>query len=110
MRHIDQQTLKEKLIYKIKNIQKTLLSKIPTKQQLFAVFHLIINQHRLVYSHGDLIISAIRCLCLRKNRNLLKGGSHGEKKEYYIRKGADKLVRDLDIVNLIDLIKGYRVM
>ena len=71
---------------------------------------MIINQHKLVYRLGDLVISALRCLCLRKNRSLIRGDTDGERKEVYIRKGAEKLERDLDIVNLIDLIKGYRVM
>ena len=110
LKHKNELQQKEILIDKIKEIQKSLLESVPTKQQLFAVYHLIINQVNLVYSLRELCISLIYCLCSRKKKNLLKGNKEHQNKEYYYRKGTKKLDRDLDVVNLIDLVKGYRVM
>ena len=55
-------------------------------------------------------MGALRCVCLRKKRTLLKAGTDRDLKEYYYRRGELKLERDLDIVNLLNMIKGYRVM
>ena len=46
------------------------------------------------------------CLACRKTSSLKRMGST----DVYLDRGIDKLSRDLDIVNLLDLIKGYRVM
>ena len=36
--------------------------------------------------------------------------SEAGKKDFYLDKGIEKLSRDLDIVNLLDIVKGFHVM
>ena len=48
-----------------------------------------INLHELnfffaiVYNLFDLVVSTLRCLCLRKNRSLLRNDTSGEIQQYY---------------------------
>ena len=57
---------------------------------------------------GHLIRSVLRCLCLRSTKSLRSQTSESDRLELMFRHGERKLTRDLDIVNLIDMIKGYR--
>ena len=84
----------------------------PTKQQLFAIYHLMMNQHRITYRLKELLIGFAKCFCLREKHALLKAGKNDPhaRTEFYKRQGMRKLERDLDIVSLIDMVKGYRVM
>ena len=55
----------------------------------------------------DVLSSCARCFTFRSDKSLKH---RGKRKEFYLRKGQEKLERDLDIVNLLNLIKGYRQM
>jgi len=50
----------------------------------------------------------LRCFVCRKTRSLKKDKS--SKQDFYLDKGIDKLSRDLDIVSLLEMVKGYHVM
>ena len=52
--------------------------------------------------------SCLRCFICRSQKSLRRIES--ARNDFYLNQGLKKLERDLDIVNLIDLIKGYRVM
>ena len=45
---------------------------------------------------------------MRKSKSLKK--SKSSKVDYYLNKGINKLKRDLDIVNLLEIVKGFYVM
>ena len=46
-------------------------------------FFFAIKKIDLVYNLFDLVVSTLRCLCLRKNRSLLRNDTSGEIQEYY---------------------------
>lgn len=95
----------------IKDIRDTLISKLgPTKKQLSAIFHLLINQTQLRYGVSNMLRSSIRCLCCRSISSLRTRQSPIKRVELIYRHGERKLTRDLDIVNLIDSIKEHRCM
>ena len=50
-----------------------------------------------------------RCFICRKNSSSLKK-SKAFKTDFYLNKGISKLNHDLDIVNLLEIVKGYNVM
>ena len=100
--------MEQRLCDQIKDLQeKTLVGAVATKKQMFAIYHLIINQTVFRYDMRDLLSSFARCFTFRSNKSLK---NYGKRKEFYLRKGQEKLERDLDIVNLLNLIKGYRQM
>ena len=82
----------------------------PSKKQLYTIFHLIINQFKMQYNACNMFISFFKCLCLRKEQHLKRSKSQSQRLEYFYRKGEQKLERDLDVENLIHMIKGFRVM
>ena len=49
-----------------------------------------------------------RCFACRKGSSLKK--NKASKQDYYLNKGIKKLSSDLDIVNLLEIVKGYHVM
>ena len=72
------------------------------------MFNILINQEKLNYRVNNLVTSVLRCLCLRSTKSLRSKNSESDRLELMLRHGERKLTRDLDIVNLIDMIKGYR--
>jgi len=50
----------------------------------------------------------MRCLWCRKSSNLKN--TKWAKKDFYLNKGKEKLSRDLDIVNILEIVKEHRVM
>ena len=61
-----------------------------------------------VYSLRDLCKNCLVCFCFRSKQNLNK--TKAGRKEIFFKKGQKKLDRDLDIVNLINLMKSLRIM
>ena len=49
-----------------------------------------------------------RCFACRKSSSLKKLKS--AKPDYYLNQGIKKLSHDLDIVNLLEMIKGFHIM
>ena len=78
--------------------------------QLYAIYHLIINQSKLKYTMRNVLLAMLTCMACRKTSSLKQGKSEAERREYLLRQGEHKLQRDLDIVSLIDMIKVVRVM
>jgi hypothetical protein len=85
-----------------------MISGKPSREQLSYIFHLIINQRRLTYNTFFAIGYYLRCFVCRKTNNLKQIKS--ARTDFYLNKGIDKLNRDLDIVSLLDMIKGYQNM
>jgi len=107
----DDETKKQAgLVDRIRRLQRKLINKAgPSKQSLYAIYHLIVNQVKMSYGWRDLVASSFKCLCCRSTRRLKR--LHGENKaEFYYRKGEEKLNKDLNIVNMIEMMKGFRVM
>ena len=70
---------------------------------------MILNQRRFSYSTLLAVRYYLGCLVCRKKESLKKMGRTA-KQDVYLDRGIEKLKRDLDIVNLLSLIKGYHVM
>ena len=85
-----------------------LISAKPKRQHLYYIYHLIVNQTMFRYATWSTLQSYLRCFVCRSQKSLRKIKS--ARNDLYLGQGLRKLERDLDIVNLIDLIKGYRVM
>ena len=98
----------EKFMTGLKKQAKTLISQRPKRQQLFYLFHLILNQRKFSYHDCNALTYFLRCFCLRKQSSLKKLAS--AKQDVLLNKGTEKLERDLDIVELLDIIHGFRVM
>lgn len=79
-----------------------------TKQQLYAIYHLIINQRIFKYGMKDLFKYLVRCFCLRKTESL-RSSIEG-RQDYFLNQGKRKLERDLDVVNYLNLVKGFRLI
>ena len=92
----------------VKEQRKKLLSEKPKKQQLYWIYALILNQRRLVYSTCNVLLYYLRCYNCRKKSSLKKNKS--SKKEYFLNQGIKKLNQDLDIVSMLDLLNGAKVM
>ena len=88
--------------------RKKLLSLKPKRQQLFYIFHLILNQRRFSYNTCLAFRYYFKCFACRSKNSLKKKAS--AKQDFYLDKGIEKLNKDLDIVHLIEMIKGYQVM
>lgn len=58
----------------------------------------------------DMLWALVKCFGCRSNHSLSKGKTWADKNEVYYNKGYEKLMHDLDVVNLVEMIKGYRVM
>ena len=93
---------------RMKKQRKKLISHEPKRHQLYYIFHLILNQRRFTYNSCLAIMYYLRCWNCR-SRNKLKRIKSAEK-DFKLEKGRDKLYRDLDIVNLLEMIKDYHVM
>ena len=85
-----------------------LISVKPKRQHLYYIYHLIINQKKFNYGCAQLMRYYLKCLICRKKLSLKKLG--GDRSDYYLNKGEEKLSKDLDIVNLLRTVKSYRVM
>ena len=85
-----------------------MISEMPKKQQLYWIFALILNQKRLVYSTCNALMYYFRCYKCRKQSTLKQ--SKSGKIDYFLNQGIKKLSHDLDIVNILDIIKGSRTM
>jgi len=85
-----------------------LISERPKRQQLFYIFHLILNQRQFSYNTFNAVRYYLACLHCRKKSSIRS--SSIAKQDFYLNKGIDKLSKNLDIVNLIDMMKGYHVM
>ena len=85
-----------------------LISHRPKRQQLYYIYHMILNQRRLSYNTILAVWYYFRCFTCRKRTRAKKTKS--SRKDFYLDKGIEKLERDLDIVNLLDIVKGYHVM
>ena len=93
---------------KVKEQRRKLISEKPKKQQLYCIFALILNQKRLVYTTCNALMYYLRCYKCRKQGNLKT--SRLGKMDYFLNKGIKKLSHDLDITNILDIIKGSRIM
>ena len=88
----------------------TLMDQKPKREQLKYIFHLILNQRRLVYSAVNALAYFGRCFHWRKNRSLKGKKWHNSEKDFVLNQGIKKLTKDLDIVNLLEMIKGYKTI
>ena len=86
-----------------------MISDKPKKSELYWIFALILNQRKLVYNQCSVFKYYLKCLCCRKQSTLKKMKSGG-KKDYLVNKGIKKLEVDLDIVNILEMIKRARVL
>ena len=84
------------------------ISKEPTADQLKWIYTLILNQKRLVYGAWDAFRYYIRCYSCRKESSLKKIPT--ARKDYFLNKGIGKLEQDLDITNILSMLKGYRIL
>ena len=105
---IDNTRYNEQFMKGLKQMQKKLISERPKRQQLYYIFHMIINQRKFSYNTFNAIRYFLCCrVCRNKSSlNKIKSG----KQDLYLDRGTDKLSRDLDIVNILDMVKGYHVM
>ena len=79
------------LINRVQKLTRKLINKAgPSKQSLYAIYHLIVNQVKMNYGWQDLVASFFKCLCCWRTRSLklLRGKN---KREFYYRKGEQKL-------------------
>ena len=86
-----------------------MISDKPKKSELYWIYALILNQRKLVYTQCSVFKYYFKCLCCRKQSTLKKMKSDG-KKDYLVNKGIKKLEADLDIVNILEIIKRARVL
>ena len=93
---------------RMKKQRSKLISHEPKRHQLYYIFHLILNQRRFTYSTCLAIMYFFRCRNCRSRKHLKRTKS--AEKDFKLDKGRDKLYRDLDIVNLLEMIKDYHVM
>ena len=70
---------------------------------------MILNQRRLSYDICKVFAYYLKCFACRR-RESLKSLSVASKTDFYVNRGMDKLSRDLDIVNMLDIIRGFHVM
>ena len=92
----------------LKQIRSKLISYKPRRQQLYYIFHIILNQRRLSYNTCLALGYYFKCRKCRKERSLKERSS--SKQDFYLNQGIKKLNRDLDIINLLEMIQIYRVM
>ena len=69
---------------------------------------MILNQRHFVYKDCQALLYYFSCLACR-SKSSLKHNSKA-KKDVQLHKGQEMLSRDLDIVNLLELIKDYKLM
>lgn len=107
-RKFDNTRYNKQFMHCLNSQRKKLISHRPKRQQLFYIFHLILNQRRFSYNTCYAIRYFFSCLACRGKRSLknLKRA----KQDVFLDRGIEKLSRDLDIVNLLDMVKGYHVM
>ena len=86
----------------LKTIRSKLISYKPRRQQLFYIFHMILNQRRLSYNTCLALCYYFRCFACRKERSLKRKSS--SKQDFYLDQGIRKLNRDLDINNLLEMV------
>lgn len=92
----------------LKEQRKKLIAARPNRQQLYYVFHSILNQRKLSYSKCQAICYNMRCFfCLSESR--LKK-SKRSKSDFYLNRGIKKLTRDLDISKLLEMVQVFKVM
>ena len=60
------------LVEKIKSLQSSTLHRFkpPSKQHLYAIYHLIINQFKFKYSLKNVVVSLLTCIACRKTKSL----------------------------------------
>ena len=85
-----------------------LISHKPKRQQLYYIFHLILNQSRFTYNTCYALGYYLRCYNCRRLKTLKR--IKGAKKDVQLEKGGEMLSRDLDIVNLLEMIKYIHLM
>lgn len=80
----------------------------PERHSLYYIYHLILNQRKLIYTTCDALKYVLRCLICRKSKSLrnLKGG----KRDFELDKGIQMLNRDLDIVHFLEMNKDYHLI
>ena len=90
----------------LKANRSKLISQQPRRQQLYYIFHMILNIRRFSYN-TCLALKYLLCCYDCRSRSSLKQNAT---QDYYLNKGIEKLNKDLDIVNLLTMIQGYRVL
>ena len=88
----------------LKNTRMKLISTWPKRQQLYYIFHLILNQRRFSYSTFLALSYFFRCYNCRNRKSLAKIKS--AKQDVFLEKGINKLNKDLDIVNLLETVRN----
>ena len=90
----------------IKKQRDTLISEKPTHEELSYVYHTILNQKKfLKYDCCHALSFFARCLCKRNSKL-----NPNAKNDLLINKGQKKLLRDLDVSELLLIIRGFRVL
>ena len=78
--------------------RKRLIGQKPSKQQLFSIYHLIMNQRNFTYKACQAFVYQFRCCLACRNRSSVKKIA---RKDYYLNKGIEKLEKHLDVGSLI---------
>ena len=96
----------------LRNQRKNLISRSPRRQQLYFIYHLILNQSRFVYSECQALAYFLCCRACRSQSSLKNSKSHYKNAnlDLQLKKGQEMLSRDLDIVNLLEMIKNYKLI
>ena len=66
----------------------------------------ILNQQIFDYPKGLIPAYYLRCLCCRRKESL----KNISKSDYYLRKGVEKLNKDLDVVGILNMIQNVDIM
>ena len=111
---LDDQEIEKRFLSDLKQQRKTLISHIPKRQQLYYIYHLILNQGQFTYSMCLTLAYYFRCFACscRKDssKSKFKWRQNSGLKHMQLDKGKHKLNRDLDIINLLEMVKDYHLM
>ncbi len=77
-----------------------------TSDQLCVILQLITNQRFFRYNMIDLVKSALYCVPCRSDKSLKK--SKVGRKDLHFKTGVAKLEKDLDVLNLLAMMKLFR--
>ena len=97
--------------------RRSLIPQAPKRQQLYYIYHLILNQRKFKYDAWQAFkytFNCFKCCCIKKyvrganGYNAIKDKSL--QKDIYLNKGTTELFKDLDIVNLLEMINDFSKM
>ena len=78
--------------------RKKLISNRPKRQQLFSIYHLIINQRNFTYKACQSLVYILSCASCRSKRSI----KAKMRSDFLLDKGIEKLEKQLDVSHLIN--------